>query len=301
MSDVLITGGAGLVGSCINFGKKPTKKDLNILDLNSLYEFIEKNNIKKIIHCAARVGGVKANNDLTFDFFYDNILMNINILKSIEKYNIIKCIQILSTCIFPENASLPLKETHIHNGEPHFTNFGYAYAKRMLEVGSRALKKQKGNKYCCLIPTNIYGKNDNYNLESSHVIPALIHKCYLAKINNTKFEVWGSGKPEREFIFAEDFAKIISHFVSKEDLPGMVIVSNGISIRIDEIVGEIVKIMKFKGKVIFDSSKPEGIHKKPTDTTLFKTIMPEFKFTPLNEGLDYTIEYFIKNYNTIRK
>lgn len=301
MKDILVTGGAGLVGSCINFGKKPTRKELDVCDFSSLCKFIEENNIKRVVHCAARVGGVKANNDFVFDFFYENISMNINILKAVQKYNILNTIQILSTCVFPEYANLPLKETYIHNGEPHPTNFGYAYAKRMLEVGSRAIKRQNGNKYCCLIPTNIYGKNDNYNLESSHVVPALIHKCYLAKVNNTKFEVWGSGKPEREFIFAEDFAKIIELSINKNDMPGMVMVSNGISIKIEDVVGEIVKLMKFKGKVVFDSSKPEGILKKPTDCILFKTIFPEFTFTPIDEGLDATIEYFIKNYKNIRK
>lgn len=299
--NTLTTGGTGLVGSCLQVGLKPTRKELDLNSYDQLSQYIEKNNIDKIIHCAAKVGGVKANFDYMFDFFEENINLNLNILKACKQYNLNKSIFILSTCIYPAEAPLPLKEEYINNGEPHFTNFGYAYAKRILEIGSRALEKQYSIQTSCLIPTNIYGKHDNYNLETSHVLPALIHKCFLALKNNTDFVVWGSGKPEREFIFAEDFARIIEQTINLNNAPRVFIVSDSTSIAIKDLVYLIADVFKFKNNIIFDTSKPEGILKKPTDNTEFKKAFPNFKFTPLQEGLEKTINFFQENYNTLRK
>jgi GDP-L-fucose synthase len=299
--NTLITGGSGLVGSCLKNGLKPTHKDLNLFSYEQLESYIAQNNINKIIHCAAKVGGVKANQDYLFDFFEQNLNINLNILKACKKYKLNNSVFILSTCIYPSNTLLPLKEEYINLGEPHFTNFGYAYAKRILEIGSRALKKQCNIKTSCLIPTNIYGKNDNYNLETSHVLPALIHKCYLAQKNNTDFTVWGTGKPEREFILADDFAKILELTLNTQNIPPSMIVSNSQPVSIKDLVYTIADLFKFKNKIIFDITKPEGILKKPTDNTLFKKTFPNFKFTPLEKGLQETILYFQENYNIIRK
>lgn len=300
--NTLVTGGHGLVGSSLKFGLKPSKKQLNYLDFNDLCKYIEENNVSSIIHAAARVGGVKANTDFVFDFFSENILMNINVQNAIKKYKLNNNIFIISTCAFPVQAQLPLEEPSLNNGEPHETNFGYAYSKRMLDVGSRALKKQYNLDSVCLIPCNLYGGNDNYNLLNGHVIPSLIHKCYLAKLNNSVFEIWGSGKAEREFIFVEDFAKIIQevHCLSKKP-DGNMIVSPDKTFTIEEIVNEIVKQMKFEGKVFFDKSKPEGVLKKNSSNKKFKQFFPNFNFTNLEQGLGLTIEHFLKNYESIKK
>lgn len=300
--NALITGGQGMLGSALEFGLKPNKEELNLLDYNKLCNYIEQNNVSSIIHAAARVGGVKANTDFVYDFFSENTLMNINVQNACKQYKINKSIYIISTCAFPVQAQLPLEEESLHNGEPHHTNFGYAYSKRMLDVGSRALKNQYGLQSVCLIPCNLYGENDNYNLLNGHVIPSLIHKCYLAKKNNTTFEIWGSGKAEREFIYVKDFAKIIEDIHAGKVSPeGNMIVSPGYTFTIKEIVEIIIKKMNFNGKVFFDSSKPEGVLKKNSSNQKFKKYFPNYSFTNIEIGLQHTIENFIKNYESLRK
>lgn len=300
--NTLITGGYGLLGSSLKFGIKPTKDELNISDYSKLCKFIEENKIDSIVHTAARVGGVKSNTDYIFDFFSENTQMSLNVMNACRQYGIQKSIYIISTCAFPSNSPLPLKEEYLHMGEPHFTNYGYAYSKRMLEVGSRSLRQQYGLNSFCLIPCNLYGENDNYNLKNGHVIPSLIHKCYISKLNNTPFEIWGTGNAEREFLYVEDFSKIIECIYTNDiNIKDTVIISPENSVSIRQIVELIAKKMKFNGKIVFDSSKPEGILKKDSDNTKFKTYFPEFKFTPLEEGLEKTIDFFVKNYSRVKK
>ena len=300
--NTLITGGYGLLGSSLNCGIKPKKEELDLLDYSKLCNFIENNKINSIIHAAAKVGGVKSNTDYIFDFFSENTQMSLNVMNACKQYNIKKSIYIISTCAFPSESPLPLKEEYLHIGEPHFTNYGYAYSKRMLEVGSRSLRQQYGLNSFCLIPCNLYGENDNYNLKNGHVIPSLIHKCYLSKINNTPFEIWGTGNAEREFLYVKDFSNIIEKIYKNNiDIENTMIISPENIVSIQEVVELIAKKIKFNGKIIFDETKPEGILKKNSDNTKFKKYFPDFKFTPLEDGLEKTIEFFIKNYSTIRK
>lgn len=300
---ILITGGSGLLGRAIEFGLKPSKKDLDLLDYNSLYNYIEKNNIKEIIHCAAKVGGVKENMNNMFSFFYENLQINLNILKICADFKLNNSTFLLSTCIFPADAALPLLENQIHLGVPHYTNYGYAYSKRMLHVGTESLLEQFKVNTRCIIPCNLFGKNDNFNLNSGHVIPSLIHKCYLAKITNSDFIVWGSGKAEREFMYADDLAKILKliHIERRTDIPSTMIISPDRTFTIQEIVESISKKLNYDGKIIFDKSEPDGILKKPSNNSIFKKYFIDFKFTEFDDALSSTIEYFIKNYNTVRK
>lgn len=300
--NTFITGGHGLVGKEITFGLKPSKNELNLLDLENVKKYIQINNISNIAHIAALVGGVKSNTDWVYDYFSYNMRMNLNILECCKEFNIKQSIFVISTCAFPKEAPLPLHEESLHDGEPHYTNYGYAYSKRMLEVGSRSLKQQYNLNSLCIIPCNLYGKNDNYNLNSGHVIPSLIHKCYLAKQNNTTFEIWGSGKAEREFIYAKDIADIIKKlFDLNTELNGTMIISPDNIYTIEEIVEKIVKKMKFNGKVYFDKSKPEGILKKNSNNSRFRNYFSNYKFTDLDTGLDLTIDYFLNNYEHLRK
>jgi GDP-L-fucose synthase len=171
----------------------------------------------------------------------------------------------------------------------------------MADIQISAYNQQYGTKYFTLIPCNLYGQNDNYNLETSHVIPSLIHKVYLAKLNNTDISVWGSGKPLREFIFAKDVADISIKLLDVYDNTKPIIVSNSIETSIEELIVTICDIMDFKNKIIFDKSKPDGQFKKPSDNTYLKSIIGDYNFTPLKDGLEETIEYFLKNYDTLRK
>lgn len=301
--NTLILGGHGMLGSSIDFGLKPTKKEVNLLDYDSISQYITDHSVDEIIHAAGVVGGVKANNDFVHDFFMDNLRMNINVMRACKEHNIKRATFFLSTCVFPQSAPLPLVESSVHDGEPHHTNFGYAYAKRMLEVGSRSLMRQYGIQTSCIIPCNMYGENDNYHLENGHVIPSLIHRCYLAKNNGTDFVVWGSGNAEREFLYAGDVAKILRmiHVDPIINIPTAMIVSPGRVHTIKEVVSLVVKHIGFTGNVVFDSSKSEGILRKNTDNSLFRRYFPDFEFTDLYTGLEKSIQFFVNHYEMVRK
>jgi len=300
--NILITGGSGLLGSEINIknGLKPSSDELNLLDYCALKRYIQLNNVSKIIHCAAKVGGVHANHTKMFDFFDMNLQMNTNILQACKEFNLNNSIFILSTCVMPAKSNLPYTEESLHIGEPHFTNYGYAYAKRMLEVGSRSLKQQYGINTICLIPCNLYGPNDNYNLESGHVIPSLIHKCFTAKQSNQDFVVWGTGMPMREFVYVKDFARIIESIINTDHEYSPMIISSDNDHSIRDLVSLISNQLKFNGKIIYDLSKPDGIYKKTTSNKVFKKYFPNFQMTKIEDGLTETIDYFVSKYPNIR-
>jgi GDP-L-fucose synthase len=298
----LLTGAGGLVGSTINADLRLSNRNqLDLRDWDNTYSYFKDFQPDAVIHTAARVGGLGANMNYMADFYYDNILINTNVLEAARRTGVKRVISFLSTCIFPDGIEYPLTEAKLHKGEPHGSNFGYSYAKRMLEVHSRAISDQYGLDYICVIPTNIYGPNDNFNLEDSHVLPALIHKCYLSKRDNTDLVVWGSGEPLREFIFSKDVGEIteliLEHYEKKDPL--LLSTSEEISIR--EAVETIADVMGFEGKIIFDDSKPDGQYRKPTCNIRLMDFIPEYKFTPFKEGIEQTVDWFVENYETCRK
>ena len=300
---ILVTGGSGLVGSQFigNEYIKPTSTDFNLVDPIQSKIMLLNRDINGVIHCAAKVGGLGSNMKYKGEFFYENIMMNTNIIESCRTNNIENLVVFLSTCVFPDKVEYPLTESKIHLGPPHFSNDAYAYSKRMADIQVRAYKEQYGLNYKCVIPTNIYGINDNFNLENGHVIPSLIHKCYLARENNTDFIVWGSGNPLREFIYNKDIAQLSRWVLDNYTESEPIILSTSEEISIKEVVHFIVELMDFKGKVIFDNTKPDGQYRKPSDNSKIKKYLPDFKFTSLYDGLKETIEWFEKNYNNIRK
>lgn len=304
-TNILVTGGTGLVGSSIPFGIKPTRKQMNLLDCYSVQSFIQAYpEVDTIIHAAGLVGGVRANSDRMFDFFNENLMMACNIMNLVAKNdNIKEATFILSTCIYPQGVEYPVNAHDLHKGEPHPTNYGYAYAKRMLEVGARALRQQYGKKVRCIVPCNLYGPNDNYALESGHVIPSLIHKCYLAKKNNTPFVVWGSGDAEREFMFAPDIGKVVTSIHFDEIEPkDMMIVSDGRQHTIRSVVNLICEHMDFDGLVIYDKTKPQGIMKKPTINHDFIDFVDraDIWLTSLEDGIYSTVQDFLRRYPNVR-
>jgi GDP-L-fucose synthase len=221
--------------------------------------------------------------------------------KELINLSILLIVSFLSTCIFPDNVEYPLTESKIHMGPPHTSNDAYAYAKRMVDIQIRSYREQYGLNYKSVIPCNIYGPNDNYNIVNGHVIPSLIHKCYLARENKTPFTIWGSGNPLREFIFSKDVAKLTEWVLQEYDESEPIILSTSEEISIKDVVGMIIELMNFKGEVVWDTTKPDGQFRKPSDNSKIKKYLPDFKFTPLYEGLKETIEYFENNYNIIRK
>jgi GDP-L-fucose synthase len=297
----IITGGTGLVGSAFKDGTKLSSKHYNLISEVQTRKMFMDHKPGVVVHTAATVGGVGANMNYPADFFYNNIMMNTNVINEAYIFGVKKLVCFLSTCVFPDNVEYPLDETKIHKGEPHFSNAPYAYAKRMADVQIQAYNKQYGTKYFCVIPTNIYGPNDNFGLENGHVIPMLIHKCYLAKKNNTAFEVWGSGKPLREFVFSEDVANIIDLLLENYDGTDPVIISNPKEYSIKEVVDLIVQYMEFKGEVKWLTDKPDGQFRKPSSNQRLIDIIGNYNFIPLEIGLKETIDWFNENYETIRK
>jgi GDP-L-fucose synthase len=299
---ILITGGNGLVGSEF-IGEqyfKSTSKEYNLINRDDANRLLLKG-FDGVIHCAAKVGGVGGNMNYKGEFFYDNIMMNTNVIEASRLTNVKNLVSFLSTCVFPDQVEYPLTEKKIHLGPPHFSNDAYAYAKRMADIQIRSYKEQYGLNYKSVIPCNIYGPNDNYDIVNGHVLPSLIHKCFLARENKTPLSIWGSGKPLREFIFSKDVAKLTEWVLYNYNENEPIILSTSEEISIREVVEIIVELMNFKGEVIFDSTKPDGQFRKPSDNSKIKHYLPNFKFTPFYEGLKETIEYFEKYYTIIRK
>ena len=303
MKKVLITGGYGLVGSEFNGSKyiPLSSSECDLRNKNEIDKILDKINFDGIIHCAGRVGGLGGNMSRKGEFFYENIIINTNVIESARAHGIKNLVAFLSTCIFPDNVEYPLNEKKIHLGPPHFSNDAYAYAKRMTDIQIRAYKEQYNINYKSVIPTNIYGPNDNFNINDGHVIPSLIHKCYLAKQNDTPFIIWGSGKPLREFIFSKDVAKLTEWVLEEYNETEPIILSTSEEVSIREVVNIITEIMDFNGDVLFDTSKPDGQFRKPSDNIKLKNYLPDFKFTSLYDGLNETIKTFIKNYEYVRK
>jgi GDP-L-fucose synthase len=303
MNKILVTGGYGLVGSEFKSDKyyRLSSEETDLRISSDVDLLLSENNFDGLVHCAGKVGGIAANMNYKGEYFYENVMINTNIIESSRKNNIKNLVAFLSTCVFPDQVDYPLTEKKIHLGPPHFSNDAYAYAKRMADVQIRSYKEQYGLNYKTVIPTNIYGPNDNYNIQNGHVIPSLIHKCYLARENKTPLTIWGSGNPLREFIFSKDVAKLTEWVLYNYNENEPIILSTSEEIPIKNVVDIIVEIMNFKGDVIFDSSKPDGQFKKPSDNSKIKNYLPDFKFTPLYDGLKETIEYFEKNYTFLRK
>lgn len=302
---VLITGGNGLVGSAFDGGLKVGSKDCNLTKYPDTENLIRGkkflNNIDSVIHTAAKVGGLGDNMANQAVFFHDNLLMNTNVIEACRMNRIEKMICFLSTCIFPDKVEYPLDETKIHLGPPHDSNYGYAYSKRMAEVQIRTYREQYGLNYTCVIPTNIYGPNDNFNIDSGHVVPVLIHKCYKATVENKPFVCWGTGKPLREFIYSKDVAKLTEWVLDNysEDKPLILSTSQEISIK--ELATLIADIMNYKGQIIWRTDAPDGQFRKPSDNSKIKSYLPDFQFTKIEDGIRSTVEWFIENYEKARK
>ena len=297
----LITGGSGLVGRALQGDIKLSSKDGDLRSWDTTISLFKHYKPDYIIHCAARVGGVASNMRYKGEFYYDNIMINTNVLEAARQVNVKKVVSFLSTCIFPAEIEYPLTESKIHLGAPHHSNYGYAYAKRMLDVQTRMYREQYGVDYICVVPTNIYGIGDNFNIESGHVIPSLIHKCYLAKKNNIDFVVWGSGTSLREFIFSEDIGKLTTWALDNYDEEEPIIFTTSQEISIKDAVDIVVEYMNFKGKVVFDTSLPDGQFRKPADNSKLMSYIPNFRFVSLEEGLRKTMEWFEDSYPNIRK
>ena len=291
---ILVTGGTGLVGygiQKIQFDYDHefiflSSKDCNLESYEDTNNYFKEKKPDIVIHLAACVGGLFKNMRQKVDMFEKNVSINSNVLKCSHKHNVKKVVSCLSTCIFPDKTTYPINESMLHNGPPHSSNDAYAYAKRMLEIQSKAYQEQYGSNFVCVIPTNVYGPNDNYNLNDGHVIPALIHKCYLAKKENKPFVVLGSGKPLRQFIYSEDLAKLIMWTVEKYTEKDSIILSVGEKdeTSISNVAREIANAFEYDN-IVFDTSFSDGQYKKTADNANLIRLCGEYEFINIQDGI----------------
>ncbi|XP_031557552.1 GDP-L-fucose synthase-like [Actinia tenebrosa] len=312
---ILVTGGSGLVGMAIKkiVEKEESgpneewifisSKDGDLTDFESTKAIFDKHQPTHVIHLAAMVGGLFKNLKYNLDFWRLNIKINDNVLHNAFLHKVQKCVSCLSTCIFPDKTTYPIDETMVHNGPPHDSNFGYAYAKRMIDVQNRAYNKQHGCQFTSVIPTNVYGPHDNYNLEDSHVIPGLIHKCYIAMKKDEPLIVWGTGKPRRQFIYSLDLARLMIWVLREynEIDPIILSVSEEEEISIKEVAGLVAKGMGMTKDLVFDTSKSDGQFKKTASNEKLKKLRPDFKFTDPSIAIKESCQWFLDNYETCRK
>lgn len=308
MSDVLVTGGSGMVGSALK-ELYPSAKYLSSkeYDLRSSIETrlaFQEHRPRYVVHLAAKVGGVKGNSDFPSDFFTENSMINTNVIDCCVKYNVKRVVSLLSTCVYPdsEHATYPLTEEQMHAGPPHESNFAYAHVKRMLEVHSRAARKQHGLSYACAIPNNIYGNNDNYDLENGHVVPAIIRKVWEAKHKRKDVHLWGDGSPLREFTHASDIARALLFLLwTKTDFHGMVNIGTTQEHSIKEIAKKIAKELGYSGNIIWDADMPSGQHRKPSSNAKFIELGWEPNtYLSIDDGLKQACDWFKNNYPYVR-
>ncbi|CEM25798.1 unnamed protein product [Vitrella brassicaformis CCMP3155] len=316
----LVTGGSGLLGQALKrvveaseggAAKGSSKwvflssKDADLRDYESSRRLFDKHRPTHVVHLAAKVGGLFANMADQVGFFRQNMQMNDNIVSLCHDYKVKRAIFCLSTCVFPPSAPMPLTEDSLHSAPPHPSNEGYANAKRMLECLARYYRQQYNDEFVCIIPTNLYGPNDNFNLEEAHVIPALIHKCYLAQQDNQPFVVSGSGKPLRQFLYSDDCARIIYELLrtSSEKLTFNSMMCVGDTEHsIKQVADAIVSAMEFKGEVKYDTSKADGVYKKTASNAILRGFMPkDFTPIPLEEGIRRAVVWFKDNFDKARR
>ena len=302
---ILVFGSNGLVGANLkdvlnqtshqNFFS--TRKDTNLFNYEETSNLIKDFSPDVIINCAARVGGIVANDKNRTEFLLENLKININVLESLVKLNPIKFINLGSSCIYPLNAENPITEESIMSGKLEPTNSAYAMAKlTAIELGN-SIRKEFGHEIINLMPTNLYGKFDNFSEIDSHVIPGLIRRMHKAKTSNHEiFKVWGTGKPLREFLYAEDLAKAILFILDNKINDELINVGSNIEISIKDLALKVKSVVGFNGEVEFDLDMPDGNPRKLLDSSKIF----DYGWSPLvglDEGLSITYDWYLKNLN----
>jgi len=303
---IMVTGGAGFLGSFLveklrergcNHIFVPRSKDYNLVEMEEVKEVYKDAKPDIVIHLAAKVGGIGANCANPGMFFYDNLMMGVQMMEVGRKIGIEKFVAIGTICAYPKFTPVPFNEENLWNGYPEETNAPYGLAKKMLLVQAQAYRQQYNFNVIYLLPVNLYGPRDNFDLETSHVIPAIIRKCVEAKRKGREeITVWGTGKPTREFLYVEDAAEGILLATEKYNKPDPVNLGTGFEISIDGLVRLIATLTNFNGDFVWDTSKPDGQPRRYLDTCRAEK---EFGFkaqTPLEEGIKKTIEWFQKEY-----
>jgi len=305
---ILVTGSNGLVGSAIQEESKnsdhtfvfSTRQDADLTkktEVDTLFDSVKPD---VVIHTAAKVGGIAANKSMQESFFYENILINANVIRACIEKNVQKLLAFSSVCVFPDDLAL-LEEDRMHDGPVYDSNFAYGYAKRMVDVQIRAAEAQYGVKnWTSIIPGNIFGKHDMFSVGNGHIVPALIYKLFAAKKYRDPFTVWGDGKSLREFMYVNDLARVLLQLIDKDGLPNKILISGRKEYSIREMVDIMVKEAEFEGVVEWDTSKPNGQRSRPSSTERIDSILPDMNYTPVSVGIQETWNWFVENYPNVR-
>lgn len=302
---VVVTGGAGFLGSFVveklrQRGCKdifiPRSRDYDLVDMEAVRRLYRDSRPDIIVHLAAQVGGIGANRQNPGKFFYENLMMGVQLIEVGRQTGVEKITLVGTICAYPKFTPVPFKEESLWDGYPEETNAPYGLAKKMLLVQSQCYRQQYGFNSIYLLPVNLYGPRDNFDLETSHVIPALIRKCVEASEQKKDYiVVWGTGKPTREFFYVEDAAEGILLATEYYNESEPVNLGEGFEISIKDLVQKIVEKTGFKGEIRWDSSQPDGQPRRRLDVA---RAYEKFGFkakTALNEGLDRTIDWYLKN------
>lgn len=305
-SKIYVAGHTGLVGSALlrkimESGYKNivarTSRELDLRRQVEVESFFEKEGPEYVFLAAAKVGGILANSTYTAEFIYDNIMIAANVINSASKYGVKKLLNLGSSCIYPRNAPQPMKEEHLLTGSLEPTNEPYAIAKISAIKLCRYYNEQYGTNFISVMPTNLYGPGDNFDLETSHVIPALIRKFHLAKQSHSAMvEIWGTGEPYREFLYVDDLADACMFLMERynySEIGEFINVGFGEDMKIKDISGLIKNVVGFDGKIRFDTSKPDGMPRKLLDSSRIKSLGWKPK-VDLVDGIKETYEYYIK-------
>ena len=299
---VLVTGGSGFLGSYVvdNLRRKgckdifiPRSKDYNLVENEAVIKLYRETKPDLVIHLAANVGGIGANRANPGLFFYNNLMMGVQMMEQGRIHGVQKFVAIGTICAYPKYAPVPFREEDLWNGYPEETNAPYGLAKKMLLVQAQAYREQYGFNAIYLLPVNLYGPGDNFDLSSSHVIPALIKKCLDAVEKGEKYiEVWGTGKATREFLYVEDAAEGIVLATEHYNGTEPVNLGAGSEIPIGELVSLIVKLTGFRGEILWDDTKPDGQPRRLLDTTRAEKYFGFKAKKDLEEGLRKTIQWY---------
>ena len=302
-SKIYIAGHRGLVGSALvrnleskgftNIIKR-TSKELDLRNQQAVQEFFKQERPEYVILAAAKVGGIHANNTYPADFIYDNLMIQNNVIKAAHDFKVKKLLFLGSTCIYPKLAPQPIKEEYLLTGALEETNEAYAVAKIAGLEMCKFFKRQYGDNFISCMPTNLYGPNDNFDLQSSHVLPALIRKFHEAKVNQPTVEVWGTGTPLREFIYVDDMADACIFLMENYDGEQHVNIGTGEEVSIRQLAETVQEVVGFEGELIFNTNMPDGTPRKLTTVDKLHALGWKHKVS-LKDGIQLAYDWYLQN------